>query len=385
MVSQPSDGGADEERRALHGLTTQRKRFSLSIVFFAIALVHAFHKTPYAWGAPIVGIAIAEAIGFFLLRTRDARFSRIVVPISAAALFSVSVVAAAVLDPAFSAMHFAFMIFVGGGLTLLVAPERRGAIAALAVMAVIAAGGAIFVGVTGHAFDVIGAVISSLIGLLVPYLVADRIDDAHRETLALQTELARRATSDEITGVSNRAHINLLAQNEFARARRYGEAYSCLTIEIEKYESLLTAHGHAAATAVVQVLTGYCVVVMRHCDSFGRLTPSRFLALLPETPSVGARTLAERMCRDLAALDVAVGGEKLHFTVVIGCAEMHAVDRWAGDMLRRADQGLVDASERGGNCAVFAAVPPHQPVGETADETVDETVGGKASPAGAPP
>ncbi|MGE3334336.1 MAG: GGDEF domain-containing protein [Rhodospirillaceae bacterium] len=290
-----------------------------------------------------------------------------IVPASAALIFSASVIVAALLHPSVDGLHFAFMLTVGGGLTLLIAPGRRSVILALVIMGVVGISGAILIGIAVGTFDVIRAVSSLLIGLLVPFLVADRIENAHRDASTLQAELARRATSDEITGVSNRAHINLLAQNEFARARRYGEPYSCLTIEIEKYEHLLASHGHAAATAIVQVLTGYCVVVMRHCDSFGRLTPSRFLALLPETPSLGAHTLANRMCRDLAALDVAFGGEKLHFTVAIGCADMHAVDGWAGDMLRRADQGLADAIERGGNCAVFATVPIHQPTKESLD------------------
>ncbi|MCA0199605.1 MAG: GGDEF domain-containing protein [Proteobacteria bacterium] len=364
MLSQPTDRRAEEERRALHGLKAQRKRFTLAAAFFSICLMYTFHQTPYAPAMPVFGVAIAEAIGFFLLRARDARFPCVIVPICAALIFSSSIIIAARLDSTFGALHFAFMFLVGGGLMLLIAPGRRGVILSLIVMGVIGIAGAISLGAAAGAFDVIHTAGSLLIGLLVPYLVAGRIEDAHRESSALQTELARRATSDEITGVSNRAHINLLAQNEFARARRYGEPYSCFTIEIEKYEHLLASHGRAAATAVVQVLTGYCVVVMRHCDSFGRLTPSRFLGLLPETPALGARTLANRMCRDLAALDVAFGGEKLHFTVAIGCAEMHAVDQWAGDMLRRADQGLADALERGGNCAVFATVPIHQPANE---------------------
>lgn len=367
MLSQLGDDRAEEDRRALQGVRTQRKRLSLTIVFFSIALISDFQETAYAWGLPIAGLAVAEAIGFFLIRTRHARFPRVIVPLGAALLFSASVIVAAILAPPFGAVRFAFMFLVAGGLALLIAPGRRGVLLMLVTMGIVGIAGAILIGITVDTFDVISAVSALAIGLLVPYLVTDKLEDSRREAAALQSELARRATSDDITGVSNHAHINLLAQNEFARARRYGEPYSCLTIEIERYEDVLAAHGGAVATAVVRMLTGYCVVVMRHCDSFGRLAPGRFLALLPETPTAGAHTLANRMCRDLAALDVAAGGEKLHFTVVIGCAEMHAVDRSAGDMLRRAEQGLADAIERGGNCAIFAPVPIHQPANETTD------------------
>ena len=177
-------------------------------------------------------------------------------------------------------------------------------------------------------------------------------------TFELGVELERRATSDNLTGVSNRAHINLLAQNEFARARRYRAPYAALMIEIDDYDTLNGKGGPRAADVVVQVFTGYCVVVMRHCDSFGRLSPARFLALLPETQGAGAFTLAGRMCRDLAALEVMVEGQPVKFSVSIGATELQVTDRWAGDLLRRAEQGLEDAIERGRGNAVFAAPPP---------------------------
>src|SRR5690606_9595936 len=115
--------------------------------------------------------------------------------------------------------------------------------------------------------------------------------------------------------------------------------------------------GAAASEAVVQVVAGYCVVVMRHCDSLGRLSPARFLALLPETPETGALTLARRMCLDLGRLDVMTGGRKVNFTVSIGVANLAPTDRWGGDLLRRAERGLDDAIERGRNTAVLADIP----------------------------
>jgi diguanylate cyclase (GGDEF)-like protein len=133
-----------------------------------------------------------------------------------------------------------------------------------------------------------------------------------------------------------------------------------LAIEIDGYESVLEHWGEEALDTVIQVFAGYCVVVMRHCDSFGRLGPKRFLALLPETGAAGAMTLAQRMCRDLAHLDVVVDDEILNFTVTIGVAESHVGDSWAGDFMRRATQALDDAIESGRNTAVLALAPPHR-------------------------
>src|SRR5207253_10736256 len=90
--------------------------------------------------------------------------------------------------------------------------------------------------------------------------VARRFQADEVETASLRQELQRRATSDDLTGVSNRAHITLLAQNEFARARRYGEPCSCLMLELDDPDAITREWGGRALSTIVQILAGYCVV-----------------------------------------------------------------------------------------------------------------------------
>ena len=202
-------------------------------------------------------------------------------------------------------------------------------------------------------------------GYLVPALaialtIAFLADRTAREAFSLKWELSRRATTDELSGVANRTHIQVLASNEFARARRYREPFSCLAFEIDGLDAIRDTWGDHAAHTVCRVFAGYCVLVMRHCDSFGRLSERRFLALLPETPGPGAFTLAKRMVDDLSRLEVNAYGEVVHFTVSIGVAEMCQYDDTGSDVLRRAEQGLEDAIEEGRGTAIFATPPEPQ-------------------------
>ncbi len=356
----PADTRADEEARAFRAAQPQRRLLAGGTIAF-VALSNAiFLASDTGVRFVILAVVAAATLGLIFIRTSSARFPLLILPLAVALVHGGGITAAALIDPRPDVVRFAFMYACLAPFLCLLAPTRQGALMATAAMSLIAAAGALAIGVRAESFNLVLALALLVAIFVLSMCIADALDDSRRETALLRGELARRATSDEITGVSNRAHVSLLAQNEFARARRYGEAYSCLMIEIESYERL-AAHGPAALTAIVQVFTGYCVVVMRHCDSFGRLDPNRFLALLPETPTLGAHTLANRMCRDIAALDVAHAGGKLNFTVSIGATEMHAVDRWAGDMLRRAEQGLADALERGGNCCVFATPPTSPP------------------------
>ena len=64
-----------------------------------------------------------------------------------------------------------------------------------------------------------GHIVLGALAVAAAAIAAGILEHERRAAFALRTELERRATSDNMTGVSNRAHILQLAQNEFARAR----------------------------------------------------------------------------------------------------------------------------------------------------------------------
>ncbi|MHB1207197.1 MAG: GGDEF domain-containing protein [Rhodospirillaceae bacterium] len=329
-----------------------------------------------------LGLLAALLLIYALTYLREERVRHFIVPLLTALVFAAHIVLGIATSPQAGGVRFALLFGLLGLFIANLTAVPRAVWISLSVMSAIALYGALlYLPAHNAAFFRAEAVIYWLPFLAATVVGTQRLTAQQASTAILAQELERRATSDGITGVSNRAHINLLAQNEFARARRYGEACSCLIIEIDHHAQLSEKWGARAADTVAQVLTGYCVVVMRHCDSFGRLGSARYLALLPETAGAGADILASRMCRDTAALDVAVDGQKLHFTISIGAAEIHALDRSAGDLLRRAEQALDDAIERGRNCAVLAAHPGLMEVGEVVQEQTGQEQTGDHAPA----
>lgn len=347
-----------------------RQRWLLMGAGFAYAIISlwvAFRVgAPPIYGATalqLIGVTLV-LFGFTFARTPGPflEFNPALITLAVGA----HIMLGAAVTPDHAALRSAFVFSVLMFFAVGIAPTLRSAVGALSTAALTMAAGAFYVlPANASRFAGLEAMAYMVPALIVAVIAALYLEHERHAAFALRTELERRATSDEMTGVSNRAHITLLAQNEFARARRYKEPYACLYIEIDHYEAL-ASYGPRATEVVVQVFTGYCVVVMRHCDSFGRLTPSRFLALLPETQGIGANILAQRMCRDLANLEVQVDGAAVHFTVSIGAAELDITDRWAADLLRRAEQALEDAIERGRGMAVFGT--PHRPLFETTDD-----------------
>lgn len=323
--------------------------------------------TDATFGNLSLGLLATVLLIYGLTFLREERDRHFIVPALTAVVFAAHIVLSIAAAPAAGGVRFSLLFGLLGLFIANLSALPRAVWISLSAMGVVALYGAL-VFLPGPQFSSAEAIVYWLPFLAATVVGTQRLVAQQASVAILKQELERRATSDGITGVSNRAHVSQLAQNEFARARRYGEAFSCLMIEIDNYEELAKQSGSHAADTIAQVLTGYCVVVMRHCDSLGRLTRARYLALLPETAGEGALILASRMCRDTSVLDVAVDQQKLNFTVSIGAAAIHTLDRAAGDLLRRAEQALDDAVEHGRNCAVLTAHPGLLDVGEAVQE-----------------
>ncbi len=348
----------DEQWRTC--VSAQRRILLSAGLTYAIAMlwVSFSSTTDRSFATVSLGLLLGTFVLYGLTYLHDQRVRLEIVPGLFALLYGAHVVLWVTYAPANGALRAALLLSLLGFVLALLAPVRRGFMVALAIVLLLGIYGAFILWPRDMSPVAVPTFfIAWLPGIVLATVLATVLENMRRHTFGLRGELARRATSDQITGVSNQAHIKLLAQNEFARARRYTEPFSALMFEIDGYDALVKAGGAHVQDTVVQVFSGYCVVVMRHCDSFGRLSSARFLALLPETAGEGALKLASRMCAEVSALDVMVNSAPVRFTVSVGIAELHLADRNSIDLLRRAQQALDDAIERGGNNAILAAPP----------------------------
>jgi len=366
------------QERARRAAQRQRRLFISAGLFYGVLslwISNRLNADPVL-GTISLGLLAAVLLIYALTFLRDERAGTVLLPILTALVFSVHIVFAIGVAPQAGEARFALLFGLLSIFLVLLGGTLHAVMIALALASAIALYGALLYlpGLTGSQFARLEALLYAVPFAAAAVAIARRFHADESEAMSLRQELQRRATSDELTGVSNRAHITLLAQNEFSRARRYGEPCSCLMVELDDPDAIAREWGVRGLGTIVQVLAGYCVVVMRHCDSFGRLSPYRFVALLPETKGEGALTLAERMCRDVAALEVAIDGAGARFSISIGAAEINVVDRSSGDLLRRASQALEDAIEQGRNCALLAAAPLLR-----SNEEVEKTVQSEAA------
>jgi len=185
-----------------------------------------------------------------------------------------------------------------------------------------------------------GGVVSGAVGTLT-----DITDSKAREA-----DLARRATTDDLTGLSNRRHFWDLAGREFSRARRYGRSLAVLAADLDHFKQVNDTHGHAVGDEVLRAFAVRAEASLREADVIGRTGGEEFMVLLPETTLEGARGAAERLREAIcsSAFDTSAG--HLPVTISVGGAMVDFETEAEVDVAaQRADRALYAAKAAGRN------------------------------------
>ncbi|MCA9778677.1 MAG: diguanylate cyclase, partial [Candidatus Eremiobacteraeota bacterium] len=170
-----------------------------------------------------------------------------------------------------------------------------------------------------------------------------------KERIRAQEELRVLATTDSLTGASNRRHFLELSEKEFDRVRRYPAPLSALMLDADHFKSINDTYGHDVGDQVLQALSRTILSGLRSTEIFGRLGGEEFAVALPSTGLEGASIVAERLRRSVEELEVPVDGKVVCFTISVGVAEVTDEDASFAAVLSRADQALYRAKSGGRN------------------------------------
>jgi diguanylate cyclase (GGDEF)-like protein/PAS domain S-box-containing protein len=169
------------------------------------------------------------------------------------------------------------------------------------------------------------------------------------ERRRLERELFVRATTDSLTGATNRRRFLELAQVEFKRARRTMAPLTLALIDLDRFKQINDSLGHSAGDKALIAVTQICQRNIRDIDVFARFGGDEFVLLFPDTAPEQARVILERIQDDL-------GDDEAPFTVcggIVGLTEeMNSLDR----LLERADLLLYRAKDAGRNRLVVDTV-----------------------------
>ncbi|MFI4940151.1 MAG: diguanylate cyclase [Burkholderiales bacterium] len=167
----------------------------------------------------------------------------------------------------------------------------------------------------------------------------------------LESELARQARIDMLTGLNNRRHFFELAEQALARAKRHGDPLSLLMLDLDNFKSVNDSYGHHIGDATLQKLSEVCLRTLRGIDIIGRIGGEEFAVLLPRTTRELALEVAERLRLAVESILVTLEGDApFHFTISIGVSSFsNATDATIDILLKCADAALYKAKNAGRN------------------------------------
>lgn len=166
-------------------------------------------------------------------------------------------------------------------------------------------------------------------------------------------ELTRLATTDGLTGVYNRGHIEQRLAEMFDHSARLNEPLSCVMFDIDHFKAVNDNYGHQVGDGVLRQFADLIRGVARDIDRVGRYGGEEFMVLLPGTVPEAAVTFAERARLEVEQHLFRIDGTTLRRTVSCGVAGWpHPDIEHREHLVRAADDALYVAKALGRNRVV---------------------------------
>src|SRR5205823_12398108 len=197
-----------------------------------------------------------------------------------------------------------------------------------------------------------------LLVLLNTYLVTKRFEVRRlREQIissTLQNELTEQQSfTDPLTEIYNRRSLDQIAGQFISLARRRGTSLTFLMVDANNFKEVNTRFGHLTGDFVLAELGAILKASIRGSDAAVRYGGDEFLILLPDTKSVGAQKVADRINVRLDDWNKADNLEGFRFSVSIGAVEWTDGQR-LDEVLDAADRKMYEQKNARSGFSIFS-------------------------------
>lgn len=165
--------------------------------------------------------------------------------------------------------------------------------------------------------------------------------------------LKQASTMDALTSLANRYNFDEFLDREWRRAQRESKPLSLIMLDIDHFKAYNDTYGHQAGDDCLKKVSAVIArSARRPADLAARYGGEEFVLVLPETDLAGAVDLAEKLRREIEALDEphAQSPTAARVTISVGVASVvPGRDDASSALLRSVDQALYAAKNSGRN------------------------------------
>jgi len=175
-------------------------------------------------------------------------------------------------------------------------------------------------------------------------LLATALDNLRRFSRAEELSI-----TDSLTGVYNYRYLRSALDKEVARARRFGEKFSIIMLDVDHLKDYNDLHGHLRGSEVLRRLAQLVLTQLRGADVVAKYGGDEFVVILPQTDRAGAGILAERIRSAIEQHEFPGESDSAKITSSMGIAQFPEDGESTRDLLDVADGALYQAKRTGRN------------------------------------
>ncbi len=163
-------------------------------------------------------------------------------------------------------------------------------------------------------------------------------------------QVYKLAIYDALTGLYNHGFFQDQMRINYEACKRYGESFSLIIIDIDKFKNFNDTYGHQVGDAVLRQVAQLLKSSLRKPDIICRYGGEEITIILPHTSNKNAFKLAEKLCKLVAEHEFPVTKDlTVNVTISLGVSTYPDSAQNITDMIEVADKILYNAKENGRN------------------------------------
>ncbi len=168
------------------------------------------------------------------------------------------------------------------------------------------------------------------------------------DRIFLHAQVERLAVHDSMTGLFNHQNVRDRLAETLKVSERQDRAVYIVMADLDKFKLVNDTHGHPAGDKVIKAFANLIQKSMRAGTFAGRYGGEEFLIVLGSTDFDGAQNFAERIQKEVRALQVEIEkGKHIKFTASMGLAAFPMDGKTMSELIENADAALYRAKETG--------------------------------------